>query len=298
MVVPYLSGEDLMSTPRTEPTRRIVDCGEVDLDALTAQYPQTVELLRAKVNPAADAANWHRFSAPAKTLRTWLRGHNGDSYICTAENSSWHVMVAVSATYLPSNKIVVFTTDSPAALCVLQSQPHEIWRRQFSSTLKNDLSYVASDCFDTFPQPIAEPRLQAAGVALMNGRSSVMRQLGVGATTLYNSFHNPDDQGAAIVGLRELHRAMDRAVLDAYGWTDLPSDCEFILDHEANDDDSSRKAAWRYRWPDGVHDEVLGRLLALNAERAAEEQRSGAAAAPKGGKAKAKVAAVQVEGLF
>ena len=28
-----------------------------------------------------------------------------------------------------------------------------------------------------------------------------------------------------------------------------------------------RKLPWRYRWPDAVRDDVLARLLALNAER-------------------------------
>lgn len=49
---------------------------------------------------------------------------------------------------------------------------------------------------------------------------------------------------------------MDRAVLDAYGWTDIATDCEFILDYEEEDDDSSRrKKLWRYSWPDVVRDE-------------------------------------------
>jgi hypothetical protein len=32
-----------------------------------------------------------------------------------------------------------------------------------------------------------------------------------------------------------------------------------------------RKLPWRYRWPDAVRDDVLARLLALNAERYAGE---------------------------
>ena len=32
---------------------------------------------------------------------------------------------------------------------------------------------------------------------------------------------------------------------------------------------------WRYRWPDAIRDEVLARLLALNAERYAEEVAQG-----------------------
>ena len=37
----------------------------------------------------------------------------------------------------------------------------------------------------------------------------------------------------------------------------------------------SKKLPWRYRWPDEVRDDVLARLLALNAERYAEEQAMG-----------------------
>ncbi|HBH71849.1 MAG TPA: SAM-dependent methyltransferase [Synechococcales bacterium UBA10510] len=47
-----------------------------------------------------------------------------------------------------------------------------------------------------------------------------------------------------------------------------------------------RKLPWRYRWPDAVRDDVLARLLALNAERYAEEVALGLHS--KGGKAAAK----------
>jgi hypothetical protein len=47
-----------------------------------------------------------------------------------------------------------------------------------------------------------------------------------------------------------------------------------------------RKLPWRYRWPDSVRDDLLARLLALNAERYAEEVRMGLHI--KGGKQAAK----------
>ena len=66
---------------------------------------------------------------------------------------------------------------------------------------------------------------------------------------------------------------MDRAVLDAYGWTDIPTDCEFLLDYEIDEAEwGNKKKPWRYRWPDDIHDEVLARLLALNAEYAREDR--------------------------
>jgi len=73
---------------------------------------------------------------------------------------------------------------------------------------------------------------------------------------------------------------MDAAVLTAYGWEDLlpKCQCQFILDYEDEEDDDNegksrkRKKPYRYRWSDDVRDEVLARLLKLNAERSAEEQ--------------------------
>ena len=79
-----------------------------------------------------------------------------------------------------------------------------------------------------------------------------------------------------IVALRELHAAMDRAVLEAYGWTDIPTDCDFFHDYEIDEAAWRRKKKpYRYHWPDTARDEVLARLLALNADRAADEVRHG-----------------------
>jgi hypothetical protein len=64
-----------------------------------------------------------------------------------------------------------------------------------------------------------------------------------------------------------------------------------LLDYEiAEEEWGNKKKPYRYRWPDDMRDEVLGRLLVLNAERAAAEQLAGPAAskpAPKRKKAKA-----------
>ena len=42
---------------------------------------------------------------------------------------------------------------------------------------------------------------------------------------------------------------MDRAVLNAYGWTDIPTDSEFPLDYPIDEDEwGARKKPYRYRW--------------------------------------------------
>jgi len=100
-----------------------------------------------------------------------------------------------------------------------------------------------------------------------------MRERNLGLTELYNSFNEPNDE--SLRGLRGMHDAMDRAVLDAYGWADIQPKCDFFpeFDDEESEDDSGRpkKKKYRYRWPDEIRDVVLARLLELNRQRALEE---------------------------
>jgi len=213
-------------------------------------------------------------------------------------------MVMLDADCEPSNSVVVFTTPAWAAFSVMQASPQEIWRREFSSTFEDRLKYVPSDGFDSFPFPEmwAEDRLVGeAGQEYHVARAGVMLATGEGLTDTYNRFHDPYEHDPKIERLRELHTVMDRAVLRAYGWDDIPTNTEFLLDYEIDEEEwGNRKKPYRLRWPDPVRDEVLARLIALNGERAAEEALSGAAADPakkQGRRAPRKQAAAGVQEL-
>ncbi len=135
----------------------------------------------------------------------------------------------------------------------------------------------------------ANPALELVGRDYYEFRADLMFRNNEGLTKTYNRFNDPDERSPDILKLRELHAAMDRAVLDAYGWTDLKPTCEFLLDYEDEMDQElatsnqelptrHRRKPWRYRWPDDFRDEVLARLLELNRERAEQERLSGPAA--------------------
>jgi len=172
---------------------------------------------------------------------------------------------------------VVVALPSYNAFAILQSRLHLEWVLLFSATMKDDRRYLPSDCFETFPFPPDwenHAMLEREGKECYECRADLMVHNNEGLTATGNRFHNPDERSPEIINLRELHDAMDRAVLHAYGWTDLKPTCEFILDYEEENDDgkpSRKKKPWRYRWPDEFRDEVLARLLGLNQERAAEE---------------------------
>ncbi|MCC7034678.1 MAG: hypothetical protein IT179_17790 [Acidobacteria bacterium] len=141
--------------------------------------------------------------------------------------------------------------------------------------MKDDFRYMPEECFETFAFPEvwhSHSTLESAGREYHEYRAELMVRRNEGLTKTYNRFQDPAEHDAGIVRLRELHAAMDRVVLDAYGWNDIDPTSEFILDYDDDEDDepsraSKRKKPWRYRWPDDVRDDVLARLLALNLDR-------------------------------
>lgn len=283
VIFPYIGGEEVNTSPAHAHHRYVSNFFDRDEDECRQLWPDLMAIVEARVKPERDVQK-----RDALRLKWWQYGEKRPGLVRAIAGFERVLVINCGATphaafvFLPGNlvfahSLAVFAHCSHAAFAALQSRPHEIWARFFGSSMKDDLRYTPSDCFETFPFPEnwqTHPGLEAAGQAYYDYRAVLMVESDLGLTKTYNRFHDPEERNPIILRLRELHAAMDRAVLDAYGWTDIRTDCEFLLDHEDEDDDSSRsrKKPWRYRWPDEVHDEVLARLLALNAQRAAEER--------------------------
>jgi hypothetical protein len=296
VIFPYVGGEEVNTSPTHAHHRYVINFGERDEDECRRRCPELMAIIEARVKPeriSKDAKKYPRM------VHEWWKYWNARPELHAAIAGLERVLVCtlhskdlsftfLSAQAIFSHALAVFPLDTHAAFCALQSRPHEIWARFFGSSMKDDLRYTPSDCFETFPFPNnweTHAALEAAGKAYYEFRAALMIRNNEGLTKTYNRFHDPDERDPEIVKLRELHAAMDRAVLDAYGWSDLPTDCEFLLDYEIDEEEwGTKKKPYRYRWPDEVRDEVLARLLELNAERAREEARSGLGATKKRGK--------------
>jgi len=177
-----------------------------------------------------------------------------------------------------ADSCVVFASPQHTVFGLLQSRLHEVWARFFSSSMKDDLRYAPSDCFETFPFcPNSEtnPDIEAAGRTYHDYRATLMIARNEGMTKTYNRFHDQAEKSEDTRHLRGLHADMDRAVLEAYGWRDLAARAEPIFLDETTEDDHTYQG--RLFWPSDFRDEVLARLLALNAQRHAEEIRRGVA---------------------
>ena len=251
-------------------------------------WPDLLAILEERVKPARAhltgnaigrkrAKFWWQYGSLAKELYAAIHPPPRYNRVIVMSRVGQHGSVTfLSDDMVYSDSLIVFPLPTHAAFCALQSRPHEIWARFFGSSMKDDLRYTPSDVFETFPFPVGwttNPALEAAGGAYYAFRADLMVNNNEGLTKTYNRFHDRDEHDPDISRLRELHAEMDGAMLAAYGWSDLSAVCEFVLDHEVEDEvlSSRRRKPYRYRWPDRVRNEVLARLVELNAERAEKE---------------------------
>ena len=303
VIFPYIGGEEVNNHPTYDHHRYVINFAQRGEPECWERWPELMNVVTELVKPTRlalppknnwnkdVAKRWWQFGADRQELNSAITGL--DRVLAINCGATPHVALA----FLPtgtvfSHTLAVFPFDTYAAFCALQARPHEIWARFFGSSMKDDLRYTPSDCFETFPFPIGwetAPALEAAGKAYYKYRAALMVRNNEGLTKTYNRFHDPYEDDPEIVKLRELHTAMDRAVLDAYGWTNVPTECEFLLDYEIDEAEwGKKKKPYRYRWPNEVRDDVLARLLELNAQRAAEEARDGKTTAKRPRRSKTK----------
>ncbi|MBS1805501.1 MAG: N-6 DNA methylase [Acidobacteria bacterium] len=341
-IFPYLGGEELNGSPTHSHYRYVINFEDFPLERKTsghswfdlreetqrqqiregivapdypgpvaADWPDLLSIVKQKVKPERDLVKrdalrerWWQYADKRPGLTRALKKLR--TAFCISRVSPWHAFGRIDAKTVAADSTVVVVDESYSTFAVLQSRPHEIWSRFMASSMKDDLRYTPSDCFETFPFPRgyeASPSLEEMGKAYFSLRAELMVQNDEGLTKTYNRFHDPNEDSSEFRRLRELHDVMDRAVLNAYGWDDILPVCEFFpeFDDEEDEDENGRpkRKNYRYRWPDAIHDEVLARLLELNRQRAEEERpeaelqrlswedgATGAAAKPKRGRSK------------
>jgi hypothetical protein len=286
LIKPYVGGEDLTTeSAPVSASRLIVDVDLLGVDAMAARPALSRWLLTRLDFPEDSKSEWWHFRRPSLEFRNYAATHS--TILAISEVTTHLAFDLLPTSIVPSHKLKLFGFDTHAAFACVQSRTHEFWVRLLTSSREARLNYSPTDCFVNFPLPRdmeLSLRLQVLGTEYQRFRAELMLRNAEGLTKTYNRFHHPHEHDPDILKLRELHDAMDRAVLDAYGWTDIQPRCEFIHDYgdeEEGASESERKRPQRYQWPNDIRDEVLSRLLALNAERAKQQQFVGAASSPR-----------------
>jgi len=249
VVRPVASAIDLVQRNRGKWT---IDFGVLPLEQ-AAEYElpfhyakQHVYPVRTEGRRAMYAGDWWQYARPRGEMREALREKS--RFIATPAVAKHRVFVWVNPVVLCNQGTLVFARDDDYFLGVLQSRAHELWALRMGTALEDRPRYTPTTSFETFPlpwspghEPTGDSRVETIAQAtqeLVRKRDAWLNPVGASSdelkrrtlTNLYNG--RP-------TWLELIHRRLDQAVFDAYGWP-----------HELTDDD------------------ILSRLLALNMERA------------------------------
>ena len=226
VIQPYVIGRDLNQRADCSASRWIINFRDWSLER-AEEYPACIDTVRELVKPERDDNN---YSQTARE-RWWLYERSRPELYDTIQQFTHVLAIAqVSNTLAPARVLagqvfdqqcVVFALDDFAALALLSSSIHASWVIRYALTKRTDITYTPSDVFLTFPRPVANSGLEALGRQLDETRKEFMLSRGVGLTKTYRKVHDPDTHEAAIQELRDIHVAIDEAVMRAYGWDDL-----------------------------------------------------------------------------
>ena len=262
---PTLNGRDLTGQPRGV---MAIDFDGLEIDEVRKRFPEayqhlvvTVKPEREKNNEEYRRVNWWLFGRRNTLVREFTA--NLPRYIVTVTTAKHRVFQFLDAKILPDDALVCIGLADAYNLGVLSSRFHTVWAIRAGSWLGigNDSRYRKSKTFDPFPFPEASDALKAQIRASAEELDALRKQCqaehpGLTLTQIYNVLEklrageplNEADEAIKTKGLvlivKELHDKLDSLVAEAYGWPETLSD-----------------------------EEILGRLVKLNAERAAEEKR-------------------------
>ncbi|MCQ9373286.1 hypothetical protein NMQ14_03375 [Methyloversatilis sp. XJ19-13] len=289
LIKPYRNGRDLTDRPRGV---LIIDAFGLTADELRARFPAVYQWLLERVKPERDAKGntkdgagyakyWWLFGKPRQELRKFLVGL--PRYIATVETAKHRAFQFLDASVAPDNMLVCIALDDATALGVLSSRVHTAWALAAGSRLGvgNDPRYNKTRCFEPFPFPdlSSDLRLRIAALAEQIDAHRKRQQAAhadVTLTGMYNVLEklrrdeplNAKEktlhQHGLVAVLDQLHRELDAAVLDAYGWSDLAPALVGAPGALTPLTDKPEALAQ-------AEAELLERLVALNAARAAEE---------------------------
>ena len=277
----YMNGRDLTQVSRGV---SIIDFAGLTEEQVRARFPNCYQRVVDRVKPERAVSNdkylrenWWLFRRTNRQLRSGLAGLK--RYIGTTETAKHRVFSFISGDVLPDQKIRVVTVDDAALLGTLSSSVHVAWALAAGGRLGfgNDPVYNNTRCFEPFPFPSTDTGLtpnlttricalaeqldahrktqQAAHPDLtLTGMYNVLEKLRTGEAL--NAKEKLIHSQGLVSVLKSLHDDLDAAVLAAYGWSDLQS---ALTEHTKPE---ARAAAVKT---------LLERLVALNAQRAAEE---------------------------
>lgn len=244
-VFPYLGGREMLRSNTID--RWIVDLPQRDTLLVKTEAPAAFEHVADEVLPIRteafreeDARNREILQARPnakvnkhheKFLYTWWRlGYRRedmlasfaplDRYIATSRVQSLDrlpVFSFVDTSIRPGDSMTVFALDDDYSFGIVSSSVHRVWLLARCSTLKADPRYTSTTVWDSFPWPQTPTEQDVARIVDATKLVLDLRAYYVSKDiTLQRMYDALRVEGRS--DLRDRHRALDLAVLGAYGF--------------------------------------------------------------------------------
>ena len=181
-IFPYIGGEEVNSSPTHSHHRYVINFGEMSEDE-AREYLDLMAIVEEKVKPGRLKQN-----REIRSRYWWRFGETTPALFQAIVQCDRVLVIPSSATkylnfvFLPSNivfshKLIVFPLTHFSHFSVLQSRTHLIWTTLLTATMKDDLTYNPTDCFQTFPFPDnweTDATLDATGEAYYTYRTQLL----------------------------------------------------------------------------------------------------------------------------
>jgi len=229
---------------------------------------------RDKNRDANRKKHWWRLGSTGGSMRKALAPLS--RYIATPRVAKYRLFIWLSAIVLPDSRIYAIARDDDATFGILHSCIHQLWSLATCSWhgVGNDPTYNAHSCFETFPFPSGlTPDIPANDYA-SDSRAQAIAAAARKLNELRENWLNPPQWVERVPEVisgypdRLMPKPERAAELKKRTLTNLYNQRPTWLDHAHRALDTAVVAA--YGWPmDLSDDQVLHRLLALNQERSA-----------------------------
>jgi hypothetical protein len=221
----YVSGKELNRRPDCSGNRWVINFRNWSLEN-AEEYPDCIRIVRTLVKPFRGDNKerqrreiWWRFTRP--TTELYKAVSSMDHALAVAQTSNTVMPVLIPTGQVFDQTCIVFAKDDFASMAILSSCVHSIWVMRYTTAMRADIRYLPSSVFVTLPRPRSTAELADLGHQLDQVRHELMTSRAWGLTKTYNRVHDPDNHEPAIQELRDIHVAIDEAVMRAYGWDDL-----------------------------------------------------------------------------
>lgn len=282
VIFPFLIGNEMLTKPGGKPQRYVIDFGEKSIQE-AMRYKAPFSKIEKKVLPAkkekAEAelkrnapllkknpnarVNRHHKIALEKWWQLFYRRTDlintlkkTQRYIACSRVTKRGIFDFVSSNIHPNDKVQAFCFDDDYSFGVISSNLHWVWFVEKCTTLGPTPNYNAESIWDTFPWP-QKPTLAAiknvasCAVALREYRNQQLRDEKMSLRKLYSSLDRPGKNE-----LRDLHAALDAAVIQAYGFEKGadPLACLLALNKEVSENEANGRTVQGPGLPASVKD--------------------------------------------